>query len=230
MNNPTFFAILDACQQPGCPICRVVEGAVERSLGHLFYESVTDPAVRLRLRKSLGFCHTHAWLVLNLRLGDALGMAIIYQDLLGSILKHLPHSASLHRPLNLKNLLETARHALTHRQRCPACEEQETAARMAVLVLAASLKNPEFLAALQDSQGLCLPHLRQALEHVQDLSALNALLSLSRENIERLHAELTELIRKNDYRFRDEPIGAEGDAWRRVVSLVVGADPHPRDM
>jgi hypothetical protein len=170
MNNPTYFALIDACQQPGCPICRVVEQAVERSLAHLFYESVTDPAVRLRLRKSLGFCHTHAWLLLNFRIGDALRMAIIYQHIFGSILKHLPHSTSPRVSLNLKSILETARHALVPRQHCPACDEQEIAARMATKVLATPLKNPDFVAALTASQSLCLPHLQQTLEYVHDLT------------------------------------------------------------
>ena len=32
-----------------------------------------------------------------------------------------------------------------------------------------------------------------------------------------LVAELEEFVRKNDYRFRDEPWGGERDAWRRAL-------------
>jgi len=93
-NNPTYFALLDACRQPCCPVCRVVHRSVQRYLSGLFYERVNDGWVRSDLRKSLGFCRAHAWLVLDQNLGDALGVAIIYHDILGMILKRLPKAAS----------------------------------------------------------------------------------------------------------------------------------------
>jgi len=40
---------------------------------------------------------------------------------------------------------------------------------------------------------------------------------------ERLAGQLGERIRKSDYRFRDEPWGQEGDAWRRAIPALVGA-------
>jgi len=40
---------------------------------------------------------------------------------------------------------------------------------------------------------------------------------------ERLLAQLSEFIRKNDYRFRDEPVGEEGDAWLRAIAALAGA-------
>ncbi len=38
-----------------------------------------------------------------------------------------------------------------------------------------------------------------------------------------LRDELAEFIRKQDYRFRDEGLGAEGDAWIRAIAQVSGA-------
>jgi hypothetical protein len=46
----------------------------------------------------------------------------------------------------------------------------------------------------------------------QEYDALAALLSAIWENLERVHAELAELIRKNDDRFREEEFGPEGDS------------------
>jgi len=88
-NNPTYFALLEACQQPACPVCRLEQQATERYLDHLFYENVNDSGVRSHLRSSLGFCHEHTGLLLNHRLGDPLGMSIIYNDVLGRVLKRL---------------------------------------------------------------------------------------------------------------------------------------------
>jgi hypothetical protein len=233
MNNPIYYELLEAFPQPGCPLCRQVQSAVERSLAHLFYESVTDPAVRHHLRRSLGFCQKHAWLLVEARLGDALGIAIIYHDLLGSLLKNLPKasisSASeksyrlLRRlPSSLKTVLQQALVVLAPHHPCPACEQEESSRAAAVGVLTASLKEPAFVEAFQASSGLCLPHLRQALEEVRDPLGLEILLSASREKWTALQAELAEIIRKNDYRYREEAFGPEGDAWKRVIAVMVG--------
>jgi hypothetical protein len=39
---------------------------------------------------------------------------------------------------------------------------------------------------------------------------------------ESLIAELSEFVRKNDYRFQHEPVGREGSAWLRAVDAVSG--------
>jgi hypothetical protein len=233
MNNPIYFELLEAFTQPGCPLCRVVQSAVERSLTHLFYESVTDPAVRHRLRRSLGFCKRHAWLLVDARIGDALGMAMIYHDLVGSLLKHLPQypassvpkkTAYIWRrlPSGMKTLLEQALETLSPHHSCPACEQEESSRRAAVSVLASALNDPAFADAFQASAGLCLPHLRHVLEDIRDPLSLEILLSTSRANLSTLQLELAEIIRKNDYRYRDEVFGPEGDAWKRAVAVVVG--------
>jgi hypothetical protein len=233
MNNPIYYELLEVFPSPGCPLCRLVQSAVERSLTHLFYESVTDPAIRHRLRRSLGFCKRHAWLLVDARIGDALGMAIIYHDLLGSLLKHLPQDPDLsvqktpvrlwHRlPSSLKTLLGQALEVLSPRHPCPACEQEDSSQRAAVAVLASALNAPTFVEAFKVSGGLCLPHLRQVLEEIRDPLALEILLTTSRDKLSALHLELAEIIRKNDYRNRDEAFGPEGDAWKRVVAVVVG--------
>jgi hypothetical protein len=76
--------------------------------------------------------------------------------------------------------------------------------------------------ALQASDGLCLAHLRLALEHVRDQSASDQLLLIHREKLENLRSELSEFIRKNDYQAMKEGFGREGDAWLRAVGMVVG--------
>jgi hypothetical protein len=233
MNNPVYYELLEAFPQPGCPLCRQVQEAVERSLSHLFYESVTDPAVRHRLRRSLGFCQRHAWLLVDARLGDALGMAIIYHDLLGSLLKHLPQDAAIspqnpasrlfrRLPSGLKTLVGHTLDVLSPHHPCPACEQEESTRRTAVSVLAASLKAPAFAEAFKASGSLCLPHLCQVLEEVRDPLSLEILVTASRDKLATLQAELAEIIRKNDYRYRDEAFGPEGDAWKRAVAVMVG--------
>jgi DNA-binding transcriptional MerR regulator len=89
-------------------------------------------------------------------------------------------------------------------------------------VLVEEMKTTEMVGALQASDGLCLPHLRQALEHVRKRSTSEKLLAIHREKLESLSAELAEFIRKNDYRVIQKGFGKEGDAWLRAITLMVG--------
>src|ERR1043166_6736560 len=93
MPDVTTYKLLEACQEPGCPICRLEQQGVERYLDNQFYENVNSPKSRERLNASLGFCHEHAWLAVNHRLGDALGFSIIYRGVIHTILDRLQEGA-----------------------------------------------------------------------------------------------------------------------------------------
>lgn len=233
-NNPTYFALLEACEQPGCPVCRVIQKSVERYLESLFYEQVNDSAVRRNLRKSLGFCHTHARLALDKRLGDALGVAIIYQDILGYLLKRLPAQDApelltnkmiglvRRTPRQLLERLKLVKSVLTPQERCPACQQHHRTTQRTLETLVKSLSDKNMLTSLENSEGLCISHLRLAFEQINDPKDYTALLSISRKKLESLHTELSEFIRKTDYRFQDEGFGHESDAWRRAMENVAG--------
>jgi hypothetical protein len=225
---------MEACRQSGCPVCRLEAQAVERYLDQQFYENVNSPHWREGLRHSLGFCHEHAWLGVNRRLGDALGYSIIYHDLINSMLKHLEQeNATAHAsrrqlsllrklPESARNAIERILAAITPHKRCPVCEKRDETTRALIPVLIAELKTPEMSTALNASEGLCLPHLRSALEHVRDESESKQLVDIHRVKLQQLSTELAEFIRKNDYQVMGEGFGREGDAWLRAIGMVVG--------
>ena len=234
LTNLTAHKLLEACRAQGCPVCRLEQQDVERYLDRRFYESVNSPAWRDSLRASLGFCHEHAWLAVDQRLGDALGFSIIYHDLLNSVIKQLNDSsgsvptsrrgASLLRqvPEQARRMIEKILSALTPRKRCPVCDHRDEMTRSTLSVLVKELPGTEMTDALQASEGLCLPHLRLALEQIKDVSDQEKLLTIHREKLESLSAELAEFIRKNDYQAVKEGFGREGDAWLRAVRMMVG--------
>ena len=234
MPNVMTYKLLEACREPGCPVCRVEQESVERYLDNQFYESVNSPRWRERLRASLGFCHEHAWLAVEKRLGDALGFTIIYNDIVNSVLKQLEQESSGHsqRPARsfLRQLSEEARRridkilrSISPRKRCPACEHRDETVRTTLSVLLEALtKTEEMTDALRASDGLCLPHLRLALENIRDAAAFEKLLTMQREKLEGLKGELAEFIRKSDYQLIDKGFGLEGDAWLRAVDLIAG--------
>jgi uncharacterized protein DUF6062 len=232
--NLTAHKLLEACRAPGCPICRLEQGSVERYLDHQFYENVNSPKWRDKLRASLGFCHEHAWLGVDKRLGDALGSSIIYRDIVNHILRDLDSSGSprpaarslgtLLRqiPEQARTMIETMLAAFTPRKHCPVCEHREETTRATISILVEELKATEIKEALQASEGLCLPHLRLTLEHVRDASVCETLLTIQRGKLERLRAELDEFIRKNDYQLIEAGFGVERDAWLRAIAMVAG--------
>ena len=235
MPNFTAHKLLEACREQGCPVCRLEQRDVERYLDRQFYENVNSPAWRDSLRASLGFCHEHAWLAVDQRLGDALGFSIIYRDILNSILTQLNdggvparssrRGASLLRqvPDQVRDIIEKMLSALKPRKLCPVCEHRDEMTRSTLSVLVKELESAELANALQASDGLCLPHLRMTLELIKDASASEKLLAIHREKFEGLKNELEEFIRKNDYQAIKEGFGREGDAWLRAVGVIVGS-------
>lgn len=242
MTALSLYEFTQACQKPGCPACRMIYDAVQKHISKLFYEKTNRVEVRQDLRQSLGFCSEHAWQALDTSAWDILGIAIIYQDILGAVLRELPyappepasspketllsrfHLSSLHLSPSRK-----AVQALTPKGPCPVCQQGEIAADRVMATLLEGLVKEDFVAALAASQGLCLPHLRQVCEHLPAGRELETLVGIHRAKISALRAELSEIIRKYDYRFSQEPVGDEREAWRRVVNLAVGRRPITPD-
>ena len=106
---------------------------------------------------------------------------------------------------------------------CPACTAQQEADRRYVRALAAGLEHPTaqtiVWSALKTHAGLCVPHVEQIAAAATPFSAMR-LLKVESERLETLQAELEEIIRKNDYRFRGETWGEEKNAWKRALEKL----------
>ncbi len=237
-NRPLiYFDLVNACGQPGCPVCHLGAHSVRRYLDGLFYELVNDPGARDNLLKSRGFCAEHAGILLRTRIADALGASIIY----GHILKHIledfpkPSASSSSNPNPSKDrarLVSKFMKASTIPGRCPACEQRETASNHALGGLSQSLHDEKLRLALQGSDGFCFPHLTRLLERIESAEDSKFVLDLTRLRLEGLQAQMAELVRKNDYRFQSEGITeSEGLAWRKAMCLISGAgyDPLERE-
>jgi hypothetical protein len=225
--------LIAACREPGCPLCRLVQAGVRRYLQNLFYESVNDIDLRKQLRDSLGFCGEHARISLQPGVGDALGVSIIYNDILTNLLRQLPDVrpskpegtnilSRLQSNRSFSASLNELRQALASRANCPACVQRDELEDIFCPALGAHLTDEPLANALQAGDGLCLPHLRRVAPEVRGEGGWLVLLGSTRARLESLQAELAEFIRKNDYRFHAESFGVERDAWQRSVRMVTG--------
>jgi hypothetical protein len=226
-----YFDVVEACQEPGCPVCRLSSREVKKYLDAILYDCVTDPDIRDELRRTLGYCHMHAWQLSTVGRGYLLGVSIIYEDVLDIVQSELsrfrPQKSNgnpLKRLFSNKKGGSSAEENLP-RPRCPACIVTDNVEMQALKVLCKALhdKDEAMNRALASSEGLCLQHLRQAFAYISDAAVGDILVAVTRERITDIRAGLKEFIRKNDHRFQHEPIGSERDSWKHALSFLVGA-------
>jgi hypothetical protein len=209
----TAYELRLACHKPGCPVCSLVQRAGARYIEGTLNESMLDPDIRHKLVESLGFCFEHTWQSINLKLSDALGHAILFQDLINTSLKRILDN----------ELIPGARlaAALNPVLDCPACQIEYSSQDRVLDSLVSMLRNNDFIAEFEQSDGLCLPHLGFLLPRL-DKKQQAVIIDHQRVCMENLNGELLEFIRKSDYRFRDEVIGKEGDSYKRAADMIKG--------
>lgn len=91
-----YFRVVEACLEPGCPVCRCVTAESRSYLDALLYEQVTDADTRRAIRASWGFCNWHTWMLVEIE-HSLFGAAIIYEDLVTLALRRterLSHRAA----------------------------------------------------------------------------------------------------------------------------------------
>lgn len=235
-----YFDVIEACSQPGCPLCRLRQHEAERYIDSVLYEMVNDPGVRADFRAARGYCDRHAWLMCK-GYGRTLGVAILLREAIGNTLgalrdhdrrtpirtvrntaarvwRRLRNGHHRDAPHSVRDLITK----LEPQAECPACCQQVTMEQIALWTLVEHLDDERLGPAFRESAGLCLPHFRQALAEAPDEETGARLIAAQREHLERLYGELSELIRKHDYRYIAEGFGIEGNSWLRAIGIVSG--------
>jgi hypothetical protein len=203
-----------ALARPGCAVCHLTHRAVGRFLKALSYEQVNDVDLRAELRTARGFCALHAqrWVSMS---GNVLGTAIIYRDIINASLRDI--DAPARGSGGLRGMLG----GRPADPVCIACRFQSDAEQRFVDGLLAALAG--LVDAFEASAGLCLPHTRMAVTRAG--KAAEPIVEHARKAAQQLIAELDEVIRKEDYRFKHEPrTEAERTAPRRAVVWTTGLD------
>ena len=219
--------------ETACAVCQLTTRSVTRRLRAFLAEYVNDPATRETLRRARGFCAPHTRQLAML--GDPLAIAILYSDLARLTRERWEQEgiegvtskgAASKAVASIGTLLARWRRfkaPVAVVAQCPGCGAQAEAEARNVEALAGSLSEPEVWEALQANGGLCIPHIQQILAKATPADA-QRLLHLETLRLSDLQAELEEIIRKNDYRFRGEAWGPEKDAWRRALDKLKRID------
>jgi hypothetical protein len=165
-----YFDLLDGFKKPGCGICRYALRAVERFFDSLTYENTNDPSIRDGVRAARGFCNRHT--VQYLSFGDELGTALIYRDLLHTVLPALDAAApgglaGIAGALTDQDGQRGADHALkalAPSEICMACQRLQQSEEHYLSTFLQHLENQDFAAAYESSDGLCTVHTNLALQ------------------------------------------------------------------
>jgi hypothetical protein len=217
-------ALLYACTQEGCPLCRLVQESTQRYLDTWKYELFTDVGVRQELRCSQGFCHAHTWQLG--RMGATLQLAQAYRDIITDTIERLGGDPGGGNGGRWRRIFDGKRERGGD-ELCPACKQQENAAERYAHTLRQSILDEQFYAQFVSSEGLCLDHFRVTSESKgPEVNGpwFPRLRQAQLDCLQRLDEQLGELIRKHDYRFKDEPRGPEMLSWRRAAGLVAGEE------
>ena len=232
-----------------CVLCRLAERSVKRALRDIFAEFVNDPPLRLRLRQSRGFCAAHVPLLSGSgeALGIAILCHDLAGETLrrwsengssgydneGELSKSVKESRASEGNASagtasyssvLKRFISifgrfSRRSASQVREPCPLCNVFSESEKRYVAALAAGLHRVEIWETLQVSGSLCIRHVENIAAKSQKVIAARLIASES-ERLKSLQNELEEFIRKNDYRFQHETMGAENDSWRRAMTTL----------
>jgi Family of unknown function (DUF6062) len=226
----TYFALLEAFDKQGCPVCRFMAEYSLRYLDALFYEQVNDVALRQKLREARGFCNWHAWQARRIA-SSALGVAIVANDLiteetarLDALLRSPPITRPQHRwqdKIALKSIRAYMR-GWRQKEICPACQVILQHERHALETILHCLHEEDFAPRFERSAPLCILHTTRVVETQGRHPALRKFIELQRHKYALLVGELAEFCRKHDYRFTHETWGAESDSWLRAIELLAG--------
>lgn len=232
--NITYLDLIETCQKPGCLVCTLRDEMVESYIRMLYHEHINDPPSRDKLRYSYGLCYQHNWLAIDGQLGNALGNAIISHDVIGKLLKDLSEiSVGKDRFSPLKKWVPGGGNHkdswFKPKKDCPVCLHQDYVEEWVVKTLVESIQKEELSSAIQKSDGLCLPHLRQSVSMDTSPESIHILLEIAQDRWEKLQFELSEFIRKNDYRFSKEGFGDERDSWLRATAVLKGNRPNTKN-
>jgi hypothetical protein len=217
--HQTYFNLFDALKETGCPICFLSKKIVHKSMDDFLYENVNDPKLRQEIKAAQGFCHRHAWQLQ--KFGDGFGQAIVYSDLMDTVLKRLK---MIDEAVSLKEISKTMTCPKEAKTVCVFCRRQEDAEERYISVFWESFDDAEFSFHYKNSLGLCLPHLALVLKKCRSVKLSKELMAIEVPKFSVLGGELKEFIRKHDYRYSKEKFGKEGDSWIRAIEKIMGKE------
>jgi hypothetical protein len=231
MSTPlNYYDLVETFTTPGCAVCHLVLRDVDRHLDSLLYEYVNDPDTHRAFRNARGLCNTHGWQLIGY-MGASLGTTILYRATVVEVLKIIDRtpldtitSSGLARLLgtNAESSSAALADSLEPTSQCPVCAFLVNVEGSYLNTFMQHISDTQLQKVFEASDGLCLPHFRQALRTTAELASIKFIVETQRAIWTRLKGELEEFQAKSGQDRRHEPMGSEGDSWRRAIGRMSG--------
>ncbi len=197
--------LFDRMQNNQCPICDLIHNRIQRSMDGFLYESVNDVSIRKKICNSNGFCNYHAYMLMEM--GDPLAHALIYSDLLKKAIDNIRGNSSKQNSLYQSH------------NDCIFCKQAKESEDTYIIAFADAFADAEFKEKYIGEGMLCLSH----LELIKNLKrrGIDKIVTITLEKYGSLIDDLSEIKRKNDYRFSSEGwTEQEKAAWKKAVNII----------
>jgi hypothetical protein len=223
----------DALKLRGCPICRMGHQSAVKGMESFVYEYVNDQGARQPALDALGFCKDHTRLFVAGELASSatvLGVNIVYDHLSKLVYRELRDlKGKFNKPTGWfrRRGKPNHRRVLSVKGRCPLCIRQESSEEYALVTLLEILEAPSssLRPIYPAGDGICLNHLRTALEQMGDTypAAAQYLLEDATARLERLSEHMQGYIHKNQWENQGLKLGEnESQAWRLAMTFFTG--------
>ena len=222
----SYFKLLDAVKEPGCPICSLF---IKDGLGYLdmmMYERIMDVPTRLELLRSFGLCNWHTWQVSKLPeiSSPQVGFAILASDLLKKFerLAEVGHNG---KKRTLKTVFVKNKQKIRPKIKqgiCPVCRHVSQFESYHLKQLLEQLPEDEFFQSYGESQGICLPHFLLTEELFSNHANFHLLMEVQANKAKSLRDKLERFIEKQDYRHPEKVTSDEARAGRVAMEFLNG--------
>jgi len=208
-----------------CFICDLETEIERKYLDNYLSELVMDNKARQRIIANRGFCNQHSYKLLieasKPTSSDGHGIALIMQSVTEQLIKDITEHTRNHN--------HSFREMLANEEKCPACTHIDEFLKIYLKETALLLSsNEEFSKLFIGSKGLCVPHfvtMMRILEegkHNQKQNTAATILEVEKQNLQRLHTELSEYVRRQSYEFSEKDRETIANVVPRSVGKIAG--------
>jgi len=238
----TEFDIVEALQQPGCPLCRIARSSEILYMKYFLTGNAGDPDTRKSIVEGGGFCRRHAWEVFRLEAlewGVPLGNGLLYEDLVQATAREMelqldqlrkaapggPVRRLFARVLPKRSARRNTGSDESSRlfASCRVCRLSDESAGQATRILRRLLDSEEMRRRYRSSDGLCYHHLQSLTSGDNSSRNLEFLLEDTLQRLTRLGNSLCTFKQKQAWERRDENLTEdERDAVKNCVIFFSG--------
>lgn len=208
-----------------CPLCRLEQQMEDDAVSYCLGGAMMEPDFRTK-SNLLGYCKPHYQKMLAA--AKRLPLALILQTHLQHQTQQLSRASGGVLPKSGKDVLKLCEKMKEQETACVVCARVEKhLADAADNFVALWQREADFRKKVENSSGVCLPHLSLLLcvaaknLNKADLSAFSkALYGVTLSAMEKAAANIDWFCKKFDYRFADQPWNGAEDAPERAIGLL----------